>query len=230
MPGRFSHLMSRSEPATVLIADHSAGFALSLELRHRRHSTEYLNLSGFSITRVVLLVGFLWSAAPGKTQSDSARFGASPPRPQSIDQNGYLNKTPASPLRFATPPRPPVPSLLPLTITQDPKPVFSARFVEPTADVTAVPPTAAAPTPDLATSVQWPELVSQITVKGVEIPESPPPKGAIIPQMLARFFIARPTDDRAAQEIEFQLPSAKKVVLAVPEPATANHSTEPMGR
>lgn len=158
------------------------------------------------------LIAILWISVLQVEAQSTGRLTVSsqPSAPPQVDSSGYLSKTPASPLRFATPPRPPVASLPPLAITQDPKPVFSARFVEPTADVTLVPAVAAPSAPDLATSVQWPELVSQIPTKEGGIPESLPAKRAIAPQSLVHFF-GLPSSVRESQlDIGFQLPGEAK--------------------
>ena len=160
--------------------------------------------------RLCLLAIALLPVTQIGAQSVSRSTVSLPAKAQPVDSSGYLNKTPSSPLRFATPPRPPVASLPPLTITQDPKPVFSARFVEPTADVTLAPPTAARASDDLITSVQWPELVTQLPAKQGGIPENVPPKRAIAPQSLVRHFESLSANEKLSLDIEFQVPSEKK--------------------
>ena len=160
----------------------------------------------------LILLALFGGIVRTEAQSVAKNPAPTPPVSRPIDPSGYLSKTPASPLRFATPPRPPVVSLPPLAITQDPKPVFSARFVEPTADVTVLPPAAAAPSPELVTSVQWPELVSQIPAKQGGIPETLPPKLPIVRQSLVRYFEPHGPSEGTSLEIEFQVPTESKSV------------------
>ena len=103
---------------------------------------------------------------------------------------GYLNKTPPPGLRFAAPPKPPVPYLPPLPITYDPQPIFSSDFAPPTADL---PVTKSAAPPAQQHTVVSPSVTALASNFGTnrmvgQIAGSPVDLGSVSPKMLVRFF------------------------------------------
>jgi hypothetical protein len=132
-------------------------------------------------------------------------------KPQAAIHSGYLSKSATSGLRFASPPKPSVPSLPPLPITFDPQPVFAPEFAQPLTELTVqmAPPPPAASTPPAKPALT--ELVSSIANRQDKITALLVPVQAVSAQMLTKYF-------QDAKLTEVQAP-VDSMVFRVPENA-----------